>query len=304
MWQGEVAKVLFGALWDTYLDRVPPARRYVELVAELGGQVINDHVAFRSLNVAMPTQPAGAEACIKLFTRLGYRQAGAYAFGATHLAAWHLEHADEALPKIFISQLEADDIDPKTAAMIRENVERADAKFADFAELMRAIEEGEEAEAPPEQVAGKLAGFFGRPWLPPARSAVEAVSRLSQYGAWTLLHGNAVNHFTSLINAQQIAAWPDIETTVQGLLDAGVPMKDSIEGAADSPLRQSSTQAARGKFAVTEADGSIGEIDWTYAYYEFAQRGEIVDPSGARRRFNGFLGEQTTGLFEMTRTGG
>jgi hypothetical protein len=41
---------------------------------------------------------------------------------------------------------------------------------------------------------------------------------------------------------------------------------------------------------------------WSYAYFELAERGEVVDPdSGARRRFEGFLGSQATQLFDMTR---
>ena len=41
---------------------------------------------------------------------------------------------------------------------------------------------------------------------------------------------------------------------------------------------------------------------WTYAYFELAERGEVVDrESGESTRFEGFLGAQATQLFEMTR---
>jgi hypothetical protein len=44
------------------------------------------------------------------------------------------------------------------------------------------------------------------------------------------------------------------------------------------------------------------EMAWSYAYFELAERGTVLDPdSGQRRRFEGFLGPQATQLFEMTK---
>ncbi len=41
---------------------------------------------------------------------------------------------------------------------------------------------------------------------------------------------------------------------------------------------------------------------WSYAYFELAERNEVVDPeTGRRGRFEGFLGAQATTLFEMTK---
>ena len=79
-------------------------------------------------------------------------------------------------------------------------------------------------------------------------------------------------------------------------------MKDTIEGQPGSRLRQSATHAAKGRFEVTDPDGSIGDIEWTYAYYELAERGLVTTPTGETHLFQGFLGPQTPGLFEMTKT--
>ena len=49
---------------------------------------------------------------------------------------------------------------------------------------------------------------------------------------------------------------------------------------------------------VIEDDGSPGKLDWTYAYYELAERGQVDG-----KLFQGFLGEQATHLFDMTKTG-
>jgi hypothetical protein len=149
----------------------------------------------------------------------------------------------------------------------------------------------------------KLAGFFRRPWAPPKRSTVEAVNKESQYGAWTLLHGNAVNHFTAYINRQNVRAWPDLEATVEALRKAGLPMKKELEGAKGSKLRQSSTEAVDYVCDVVENDGKPGKMNWSYAYYELAERNNVPGPGGKPVLFQGFLGAQATNLFEMTKRG-
>jgi hypothetical protein len=142
--------------------------------------------------------------------------------------------------------------------------------------------------------------FFARPWDAPSRADVDFLNTETQYAAWTLLHGNSVNHFTAFINHQEVPAWPDIDATVKGLADAGVPMKTEIEGEVGSKLRQSSTKAVLEHCDVKEEDGSIGKVEWSYAYYELAERNKI-NVDGELVEFTGFLGEQATHLFEMTK---
>jgi hypothetical protein len=290
-------------LWTDYCRRVPYAARYAQLVTEQGGTVANDHIAYRSFNCPVANQPPGYQATREIFEALGYRVGDDYDFPKMNLRAVHLEHTDEDQPRIFISQLEVDRLDPAIKKLIEENTcEPAEGapQQADLVAQLRQADSLTDAEA--GELIENLVRYFRRPWLPPLRSAVEQVNEASQYGAWTLLHGNSVNHFTAYINRQNVSAWPDIEATIEGLREAGVPMKDTIEGERGTKLRQSSTRAAEGEFPVREADGSLGEIPWTYAYYELAERGEVDTPEG-RRLFTGFLGPQTPGLFEMTRKG-
>ena len=54
---------------------------------------------------------------------------------------------------------------------------------------------------------------------------------------------------------------------------------------------------------MTEADGSVGKLTWSYAYYELAERGKVPGPDGKPVLFQGFLGAQATNLFEMTKRG-
>ena len=143
--------------------------------------------------------------------------------------------------------------------------------------------------------------FTTLPWKTPEKKAVLAANEISQYAAWVLVHGYNVNHYTSLINSHGVAALNDIEKTIQALKAAGGPMKAEIEGERGSKLRQSATEAVVVAVEVCE-DGQRTRMPWTYAYFEWAERGEVVDPeTGQTHRFEGFLGPQATQLFEMTK---
>lgn len=300
----EVMQAVLDRLWKTYCQQVPYAEKYRQLVNEKGGVEANDHLAFRSFNTSLPMQPTGYLATERIFTSLGYERATEYDFPQMNLKAIHLEHEDILMPRIFISQLEIDKLDDAVAAKIRSclNTTVEDWKLTD--EMIAKLPQvASLSAADTEAVIDAVVDYFRRPWQPPLRETVVQVNEQSQYGAWTLLHGNAVNHFTAYINEHKVAEWPDLVSTLAGLREAGVPLKDSIEGEIGSKLCQSATKAATGDFPVREADGSVGSINWTYAYYELAQRGMITNDAGEEVLFTGFLGPQTPGLFEMTRKG-
>ena len=101
----QVLHALLERLWTVYCDRVEYARRYVELVTAQGGQAVNDHIAFRTLNTRTGTQPPGIAAIERVVLPLGYSQAGAYTFVDKNLSARHYQHPDPKAPKIFISML-------------------------------------------------------------------------------------------------------------------------------------------------------------------------------------------------------
>jgi hypothetical protein len=309
-----VLEKLFAVLWEQYKKRVSYAAQYQSMVEKRGGKVQNDHVAFRtfhchtglSAKASEGKQPQGVEAIARIFEALGYRRKDFYPFEDKHLSAWHWEHVGEPKnPKLFISQLEVDRLSPATAAAIKKCVVGApDILSPGDKELLALLAQGKTLDPKSaEALAANLARFFARPWNPPLRRMVEDVNKESQYAAWTLLHGNAVNHFTAYINEQKVKEWPDIETTVAALRTAGVPMKDEFEGARGSKLRQSSTIAATEECNVTENNGGPGKLTWSYAYYELAERGNVPGPDGKPMRFQGFLGAQATNLFEMTKRG-
>jgi hypothetical protein len=255
---------LLDALWERYRARMEPVRRYEALAARRGWTLRNDHVAFRA--IAWQSPAAGAFCVSRLFERLGYAAAGCYVFSDKHLSSVHYQHPNAAMPKLFISQLEAWKLSCGAREILGRSLSRHRAPLSD-ADL-----------ASPE--LSRWLRFFGeRPWPAPRREDVLALDRESQFGAWVLLHGYDVNHFTGRVD--------DIEAAVAAMREDGSAMKAEIEGARGAVLRQSSTRAV-----TLAAEVENGSLDWPYAYFELAQRSA---------GFEGFLGPQAANLFEITK---
>jgi len=145
-----------------------------------------------------------------------------------------------------------------------------------------------------------LVQYFRRPLNIPLKENVLKINDISQYGAWVLLHGNSVNHFAAYINQQNVKEWPDLETTCKALESVGIPMKDKIEGAPGSKLRQSATLAVKEEVRV-KGESGFEKLIWTNAYFELVER-NYTDESGEPKLCNGFLGEQASHLFTLTQT--
>lgn len=298
----EIAGLLFEQLWQNYIERVSYAKTYIELVSKKGGRVVNDHIAIRTFNTHTGEQPEGIRAIKHILNYLEYKPAAKYSFPKKMLNAVHFEHPDELFPKIFVSQLEVEQLPEWAQEIIHNHVKDTSYLLSDKSiELLNLMQEhGTLPTEAAEFLVADLVQYFRRPWNIPQKSAVLKLNDISQYAAWVLLHGNSVNHFTAFINYQNVKEWPDLESTCKALADAGVPMKDVIEGEKGSKLQQSSTQAVKEDVKVRTESG-IEEITWTYAYYELAQRG-LISENGVEKMFTGFLGEQATHLFDMTQT--
>lgn len=298
----EIVQELFSRLWLNYIDRVPYAKRYAELVTEKGGKVINDHIAFRTLNTHTGEQPEGIRAIKHILNFLEYKPVSKYKFAKLNLSATHFEHPDESFPKIFVSQLEVEQLPDWAQLLIHETVKDTRYLLSDKSiEMLNILKEnGNLPLEAADFILDDLVQYFRRPWNIPEKKDVLKLNDISQYGAWVLIHGNSVNHFTALINQQNVAGWPDLETTCKALEKEGIPMKETIEGEKGSKLQQSSTAAVKEGVKVKGENG-IEKIMWTYAYYELAQRG-YIDIDGEVKLFNGFLGDQAVHLFDMTTT--
>jgi hypothetical protein len=298
----ELTRELLQRLWEQYLKRVSYAQKYVDLVEEKGGNVVNDHIALRTFNTHTGEQPEGIRAIKHILNCLEYTPATKYNFTKKKLKAVHFEHPDDMFPKIFVSQLEVDELPDWAQSIIKSAVKETPYILSDNSIKLLGLlrEDGELPRVAAEALITDLTQYFRRPWKIPKKENVLQLNDVSQYAAWVLLHGNSVNHFTAYINYQNVAEWPDLEATCKGLALAGVPMKDSLEGEKGSKLQQSATQAVKEEVKVKGEDG-IEKMKWTYAYYELAERG-YIEENGKKKLFSGFLGEQATHLFDMTQT--
>jgi Domain of unknown function (DUF1338) len=296
----EIAQQLWHLLWQDYRDRVNYARIYQKMIEEAGGSIANDHIAFRTLRLTIDQNGHSIQLGIpylsKIVESLGYQQAGEYHFPEQFLYAHHYAHPEQDnydLPKLFISELIVDDLPQNVAALIKQTVQSAE--FPKYSDLL-ALESIDELDR-----QTLLAHLFQRPWQPPKKSTVEQINAVSQYGAWVMLYGYSVNHFTGYVNRHQTAKYQTIAQTIAGLTSLGVPMKSSIEGSIESGLCQTATQAVIEQAWVENDTGSLIQIPWPYAYYEIAERHQIKNSAGESVLFGGFLSAQAKQLFEMTR---
>lgn len=294
----EIATLLWNTLWQDYYHRVEYARIYQQMIREAGFSIANDHIAFRSLGLTINCQGEeinlGISYLAKIIEALGYEKAGEYEFGDRYLKACHYRHPEQNrfnLPKLFISELVVDALPTTLAQQIKEAVNTG--SFFDRLDLNEWL-----TTESPETIIPQLKTVFSRPWQPPERSLVEAVNKVTQYGAWALLHGYAVNHFTGYINHHHASIYSDIEKTAKALADRGIPMKNEIEGSVKTGLRQTATVAVTEMVEVwDDSSQRLIQTPWTYAYYEIAERNLIEG-----KVFEGFLDAQAKNLFSMTKT--
>ena len=89
---------LLNEMWEDYISYTPSAEKISKLFGE---KVINDHIAFRTLNLKQCNITKQAD----YLKQFGYKVSGDYHFKKKNLDAIHLENIDQSLPKIFLSEL-------------------------------------------------------------------------------------------------------------------------------------------------------------------------------------------------------
>ena len=89
---------LLNEMWENYISYTPSAKKISKLFGE---EVVNDHIAFRTLNLEQCNIFKQAE----YLQQFGYKISGDYHFEQKKLNAIHLENTEERLPKIFLSEL-------------------------------------------------------------------------------------------------------------------------------------------------------------------------------------------------------
>lgn len=257
---------LFDKLWQQYLDVTPSATKVHELLGSTQAEdVINDHVAFRTFNIAK----INLDKLAQHFLNLGYKQCGDYTFEKKKLKAKHFEHADPTQPKVFISELLVEEFSPRFQEIINGLVDQVDAQLVDTQEFL----------------------YSGAPWKIDYAVYQELLAE-SEYGAWMAAWGFRANHFT--VSNNHLENFASIEQINSTLKDAGFKLNATggeIKGTPAELLEQSSTMAD-----VSTVNFKDGAKEIPSCFYEFARRYPKQDGD----MFTGFIAASADKIFEST----
>jgi hypothetical protein len=317
----EVGAEIYYRLRAEYLKKIPYGNEFSVLEKNdpiMGRQGLReDHIAFRTFYCPMGDIPMGIASITRIFLALGWRMGidengkqYEYDFANMNLHAIHLDYPEDRpdLPKMFISELRVEKLDPSDAAKICTDLaDTKDPLTEDDRLWLDRLSKGEMIfESRAKELIVRAHKAIDRPWLPPHRSTVLQANDRSQYAAWTLLNG-ALNH-TAYLTA-------DLHATAEAHKAAGRELLPTVMGSKEVGLLQTSVRSPMFEFAVTEdddgsfkeagvfdfevreADGSRGTIRWTGPFAEIIER-----PLGADgKRFEAFLADNAAHIFAATR---
>jgi len=245
----------------------PSAGKIHDLFINEGESVVNDHIAFRTLDYP----EIDIDVLARPFVTNGYVVKGEYNFKEKHLFARHFElEGVYNAPRIFISQLILSECSPFLQRTMKEAFEKAELRKSNPDKLI----------------------FSGSVFTPLSYAVFKKLSEESEYAAWFYVFGFRANHFTMSINA--LRKYTDIQKVNDLLTKNGFVLNASggeIKGTPADLLQQSSTFADSVYVKFIE-----GSFEVPCCYYEFAQR--FHDSDG--HLFNGFVAKSADRIFEST----
>lgn len=257
--------LLFKSLWDDYIERLCPSAEKVHQLLKEEEDLINDHIALRTFNIA----PLGIETLAKPFLALGYKACGDYLFESKKLVAKHFEHPDPNQPKVFISELKVEECSEELQAIVTKLVEQVDASKLEGEEFL----------------------YGGRLW-DLSYEDFKQLATESEYASWLAAHGYGANHFTVSVN--QLNDFTEVQAVNDHLSDSGFTINSAggqVKGSPEVLLEQSSTMADKVKVEFSERAELIPG-----GFYEFAKR----YPMANGELYTGFVAASADKIFEST----
>ncbi len=255
---------LFDNIWQQYIAITPSADKIHQLLGN-GGDVINDHVAYRTFNI----EKVNLEKLASHLLAIGYTECGQYDFAAKKLTAKHFEHSNKTMPKVFISELRVEEFSTEIQTIIHSLVNQL-----------------------PENIGFQDDFLYsGRCWKLSSTDYNTLLAE-SEYAAWLAAWGYRANHFTVSIN--HLDNYDCIVAVNNSLKNAGHVLNNSggeIKGDKRVKLEQSSTLADT---ALVEFNDKQVEIP--SCFYEFAKRYPLADGE----LYTGFVASSADKIFEST----
>jgi hypothetical protein len=260
-------KILFEKLWNEYRSTNPSAGKIYNLFTGEGETVINDHIAFRTVD----HPDVNIDVLSRLFVRNGYVAKGEYHFSDKHLYAKHFElPGDENAPRIFISQL----------------------KLNEFSHYLQNFFQKSISMIPDCTLVSPDLIFSGSVFRPLSYEVYKRLREESEYAAWFYVFGFRTNHFTVSVNF--LKKYNSLMKVNEFLKQNGFLLNSSggeIKGTKEELLQQSSTMAD-----IVKVEFEEGEFEIPACYYEFSHR--FTGPDG--KLFSGFIAKSADRIFEST----
>ena len=256
----------FAHLWQKYLQLTPQAAKIRQLFVDQGNSIVNDHVAFRTFDVA----PISIDELEHHLLGLGYKHYENYQFAQKHLLARAYLPKNPRHARIFLSEL----ITAELSSRAQEVIYAACQTIDEYA------------------TRGESIFWGGRLWSMPSWQEYNILLNESEYAAWLIVHGLCANHFTLSVNALNE---PNLEYVNARLQQAGFRLNGeggAIKGTPEVLLEQSATLADR--VDMIFRDGDIHSVP--SCFYEFAKR--YHDGNG--RLFQGFVPDNANKIFHST----
>ena len=283
-----------------YWETCPSAEQAIaEVEAWLpDAQVGFDHFAFRTFGLGGADMGIGSVAT--WFTDMGYTQGGSFEFPKKKLRARWYKPPSRDLPRLFISELKVEEMSEQTQKIIK--------KYAGCCSSSGGSSSSTEGFIIPHAFSryGPATGFLGvTPWSPPTVEEYQILAAESEYAAWVLVNGFALNHTTLAVH-RLTGLEGGISALNTRLKQQGLILSEEggeIKVSPDGLLLQSSTIADSREFEF--AGGEVLLVPG--AYVEFAER--LVLPEYAHlqgddveehHRRDGFEAASADRIFEST----
>jgi hypothetical protein len=261
-------QALLDKMWSDYVKINPLALKVFNLLSQGEAGIFNDHIALRTFNHSRVT----IDVIAKPFLDSGYKYSGDYHFPEKKLYAKSYLHADEKLPKIFISEL----------------------KLEEFSSALRSTVNNLISQIPEEHEKHFEFSSSGRPWKVTTKIYHELLNE-SDYAAWVAAFGYRPNHFTVFINT--LKNFSNLDKLNNYLKENGFKLNSSggeIKGSPEVCLEQSSTLANS-----IDVEFEDGKLNIPACYYEFAKRYPMKDG----KLYQGFVATSADKIFESTSRG-
>lgn len=257
----------FDILWNKYTAENPLALTIYNTLVEEGENVVNDHIALRTLNF----EKCNIDKISSFLIKNGYEEVEEYNFESKKLYAKHFENkVDKSLPLVFISELKVEEFSNEFQKTVKELYNSVDWDSLNYDEIL----------------------YSGLLWDNLDLEKYKILKNESQYAAWFYTNGFSANHFTVSIN--KLTKYNTTEKLVEFLVNNNYNLNKSggiIKGNPEKMLEQFSTMADSKKISFLDGDYSVPTC-----FYEFAYRFNNKD----NEEFRGFIAASADKIFEST----